>query len=268
MLYHFTDSKFFFLLDKAVVVILWSFGTHQYPDTKRAPLLPSDNLVPCLCCFCTTSLYWPSPICKRQPRCLEKDSNYKSRHTKSKTHSVEFWGFCWISGFCSTFDFCFTSTTGCYVENRKVLREFNQNTLLERKLKERQTGPSRELNEDYWVRRWQGKEHVLEHMRGSRRKSWITKMGWGRDGKWMSRVIIKGSQIPKASSARRLMEAEPMPSHHPWPLQWEPDSSVTTDTLRGYGDFLFIADGGGLVTHGSSTRRTFIWTLPHPKCVL
>ena len=72
MLYYFIDSKFFFLLYKAGVAILWSFGTHRSPYTKWAPILPSDNLIPCFCCS-GTSLYWPSLICKRQSCCLEKD---------------------------------------------------------------------------------------------------------------------------------------------------------------------------------------------------
>lgn len=45
----------------------------------------------------------------------------------------------------------------------------------------------------------------------------------------MSRVTTEGSRISKVPSAGILMRAEPVPTHHPRPLQWE---SQTTQKLH------------------------------------
>lgn len=106
-----------------------------------------------------------------------------------------------------------------------------------------------------WVGRWQGGQGVLEHhLRGGKRRGWVTKQV-------KEQSPHQNSQVSKASSAGRLLQVKPMHIHHPRPFQWETDSPVAT--LRSYVSFLPTADGEGRVTHGSSTSRTLP---PHKMC--
>lgn len=106
VMYHFTDSKYLFLLDKA----LWPFSealvltdTQTRSDNGVYPVRTVYLLFVVLVPFLCTALL-------QSVRGLEKDWNCKWRHTKTKDVSV---GFCWISRLYSPFDFSFTSTMGC-----------------------------------------------------------------------------------------------------------------------------------------------------------